>query len=300
MLKVLKPNKNKLVTNGGYTKEHRGYDHSGKGDPNYYSSFYGIVVQSKNVETRTWIANSKTDPWYVEGKTRKLTTNDYGNFIKIKGEIDGTAVYQLGAHFKPGTVLEEGTEVKKGQVVAQIGSSGNSSGNHSHTEYRDANEVNFEVEFVDETEEPKPIMEDKRQQIIDIYKGTTGEYPSEDEILARLQQNKNRVELIEDILTGDGRAQTKWKLVWGVNQTNMDNPTVIDEYKEAFDKIKELLKLKPTDNNAEILGTIRGLLEKITELEKASYPQTIYKYQDKDFVYVMRILGLTIITERAR
>lgn len=294
-MKVLPPTKNKL--NHGYTTKHHGYDFDDVPDTNYYSSFHGVVVNCKNNETRTWIANKPGDPFYEEGKTRKLRTEDYGNYIKIKAEVDGKTVYQLGAHFRPGTVLEKGTEVKKGQVVAQADpkGTGNSSGGHSHTEYRDDNEASFAVEFSEEEEAPEPIMEDKRQQIIDIYKGTTGEYPSEDEISARLQQGKNRVELIEDILTGDGRAKARWEAAWGVTSTNWKE--VAKGYQDAFESLKDLFKMSPVENTQEVLGKVAKLKEDYEKLVKESKPQTIYKYQDVDYQKVLQFMNLVLIIE---
>src|SRR3990167_10369186 len=178
-MKVLRPTNNKQT--GGYSSDHKGYDHDDIPDPNYKSSFFGKVVQAKNNETRNWLANKAGDPYKPATGTRKLMTEDYGNYIKIKGEVDGKAVYQLGAHFKQGTVLPVGTEVKRGQVVAQIGNTGNSTAKHCHTEYRDEKNINFSVQFIDEdTPAPKPEnnMVTKEQVIIDSYKATTGEYPS--------------------------------------------------------------------------------------------------------------------------
>jgi hypothetical protein len=294
-MKVLKPNRNKVT--GGYTDDHHGYDHSGTGDSNYYSSFHGTVVQAKNSETRQWKANTKTDPYFIEGKTRKLKTEDYGNYIKIKGIVDGKTYYQLGAHFKVGTVLSVGTEVKKGQVVAQVGSTGNSTGNHSHTEYRDENEKNFPVEFVDEEEDPKPIMEDKRQQIIDLYKGTTGEYPSEDELSARLQKNENRVELVEDLLRGDGRSKARWTKEWGINPLASE-PIIVEAYKESYEHLKELLGLVPADNTEDVEGRVRQLLIKVADLEKQTLPKIIYRLEGKDFEKGFQIGNIVLIIEK--
>lgn len=296
MLKVLKPNRNKQT--GGYTPDHHGYDHSGSGDQNCYSSFYGVVVQSKNSEERTWQVNTPSDPYKVQGKTRKLLTEDYGNYIKIKGEVDGQVVYQLTAHLKKGTVLSTGTEVKKGQIVAQIGSTGNSTGPHSHTEYRDVNNVNFAVEFVDEEPSPTPIMEDKKQTIIDLYKGITGEYPNDDEISNRLQQNKNKVELIVDLLTGDGRSKIRWAKLWGVGQLSTDWEQVANQYKQTYEDLKGVLKLSMSADTEEVAGRVQGLLNRIVELEKATTPEIIYKLDGKDFNRILKIGNITIIMEK--
>jgi hypothetical protein len=296
-MKVLKPNKNKLTQ--GFSTGHRAYDHSGTGDPNYYSSFHGVIVQAKNSETRQWIANTKTDPWFVEGKTRKLRTEDYGNYCKVKSEVDGKVFYQLGAHFKTGTVLPVGTEVKKGQTIAQVGSTGNSTGNHSHTEYRDENDKNIEVEFVDEEEPPKPVMEDKRQQIIDLYKGVTGEYPNEDEISLRLQKNPNRVELIEDLLRGDGRSKSRWTKEWGIDSTSSD-PVVIEAYKESYEHLKHLLGLVGADNTEDVEGKVKQLVDRNKELEAAIVPKIVYRLEGRDFERGIRIGNIALIIEKLK
>jgi hypothetical protein len=283
-MKVLKPNKNKLTQ--GYSDKHKGYDHSGNGDQNYYSSIYGKVVQAKNSETKNWTNN------------KALTTADYGNYIKIKGEVDGKTVYQLGAHFKQGTVLPIGTEVKTGQVIAQIGNTGNSTAPHSHTEYRDENNHNFPVEFVDEQAQNPTMDKAKEQIIIDTYKAVTGEYPNDDEKKATLQKNENSVELIEDLLRGDGRSKVRWLAEWGVEDNNQDFLTTIEAYKDTFYKLKEILKLPVGANNEDVLGRVAGLVESLREAKEALVPKVVYKLQDKDFTKVFSISNLIIIMEK--
>lgn len=297
-MKVLRPVKNKL--NGGFTSKHHGYDFDDVPDTNYYSSFHGVVVKSKNTEIRTWIANTDSDPYKKlnkDGKIvkRELRTEDYGNFIKIKAEVDGKTIYQLGAHFRPGTVLSEGTEVKKNQVIAQSDQkgTGNSSGSHSHTEYRDENEKSFDVEFVDEEEEPKPVKEDKRQQITDIYKGTTGEYANEDEISARLQENKNRVEMIEDRLRGDTRAKNKWLGEWGIDR-DLSFKTLAESYRLTFEDIKAMLHLGPADNTEEVVAKIQKLIDSQKQQE------IIYKVEGVDFTSVIKFSIYRIIIEKPK
>lgn len=284
-MKVLKPSKNKITQ--GYSTKHKGYDHSGKGDKNYYSSFHGVVVQAKNSETKNWINNGT------------LTTEDYGNYVKLKAQVDGKTVYQLGAHFETNSVLKVGTEVKKGQVVAQIGNTGNSTGAHSHTEYRDENNKNFPVEFVDETEEEKPPteMKDKKQEIIDAHKATTGVYPNDDEINADLQQNRNLLDLIEGKLHGDHRAKERWLSEWGISQTDTKWEEIAKSYQDTFQRLKEIYGLTPADNTEEVLGFAIRSVERIKELEKQQEPKTIYKYEGKDFE-VYRFLGFKLLIER--
>jgi hypothetical protein len=290
MIRVKRPVGKDNRQTQGYSVKHKGYDHSAKGDPNYYSSFVGVVTQSKNSETKNWI-NSGT-----------LTTADYGNYIKIKAVVDGQTIYQLGAHFQTGSVLPVGTQVQAGQVVAQIGNTGNSTGAHSHTEYRDSDNKNFPVEFTDQVEAgdngtQQPM--DKKQQIIDAYLGTRPDTPpSDDEINARLQQNKNPVELVRDILGGDGNAKRYWLDHWGVKPDDINWQVIAEQYKENYNDLKSTLGLPVSADTEEVMGKVRGLLERVTELEKAVEPKVIYRLEGKDYEKVIKFGNLAIILEK--
>jgi len=260
MLKVLRPSKNKQT---GNPKSHGypAYDFDDIPDPNYYSSLYGKIVQAKNSETKSW----------TKKKGEKLTTNDYGNYCKIKGEIDGKTVYQLGAHFKQGTVLPVGTEVKRGQVVAQAGKTGNvkamggGDGSHSHTEYRGADNKNFAVEFVDKVEESMDTQT-KEQIIIDVYKAETGEYPTEDEKKWRLQENLNTVELIESV-HGDDRFIEKWVKPL-MPEEDTDLVEELKTHRDQESKLKEILKLPEGVDNAKVNGKVSFLFKEYLDKEK--------------------------------
>jgi len=144
---VLRPSKNALT--GKYTSTHRGYDHDDVPLKNYYASFDGKCTQVVNTWNTSWIANTPSDPWYVFGKTRPLTTNDYGNFLKI---VSPAGITQLAAHFPKDCIfIKPGDTVKRGQVIGfapgTADDTGNSTGGHTHTEYRNSAGVNIEVEF---------------------------------------------------------------------------------------------------------------------------------------------------------
>ena len=130
LMKVFRPSKNPLTQD--YSSTHKGYDFSGKGDQNIYASFDGIIVECKNDETNNWIAGN-----------RPLTTADYGNYAKIKG-IEG---FQLVAHALPYTLLPKGAAVLIGEVIGQIGNTGNSTAKHLHGEYKFLNGINTPVDF---------------------------------------------------------------------------------------------------------------------------------------------------------
>ncbi len=58
--------------------------------------------------------------------------NDYGKMIVIKHNSDFSTVYAHNSE----NIVEEGNEVKKGQVIGRVGNSGNASGYHLHFEVR--------------------------------------------------------------------------------------------------------------------------------------------------------------------
>lgn len=288
-MKVLKPTQNKLTQD--YSSSHKGYDHDdkdskGKVNENYCSSFYGKVVQAKNSETRNWVANTASDPYKPATGKRKLLTEDYGNYIKIKSEIGGKVYYQLAAHFKVGTVLPVGTDVAKGQVIAQIGNTGNSTGSHVHTEYRDSNNECFEVEFIDKEETPPMETQTKEQIIIDSYKATTGEYPTDDEKKFRLQQNKNTLELIEDLLKGDGRSKPRWLKIWGIKEVE-DN--VANNYETTVSDIREILRvvgIVPGDDTEKVEAKISELVKFYQDHKDDNKPKVTISLEGKDLHYI--------------
>lgn len=271
MQQVLRPVSKENPLTGGYTVKHKGYDHDDKPDQNYYASFSGIVSQAKNSETKNW-RNKGT-----------LTTNDYGNYLIITGKIDGKTIKQLGAHFEPETVLQKGTQVNAGQIVAKIGNTGNSTGSHCHTEYRDSNNHNFEVDFIDSIPADTKCFLTKEQFSIDGRKATLGEYPNDDEKAADLQMSKNAVEYLEGWLKGDPRARNKWLEEWGIDQTQTKWFKVAEDYKQANEDLKVVLGMPLDADTQEISGRVQGILESNLELEKLQKPKTIYKYHSEDF-----------------
>lgn len=295
-MKVLLPSKNKQTQ--GYSNSHKGYDHSGRGDVNYYSSIYGKVVISKNSETKNWLANKDTDPYKDDSRRPGLITEDYGNYIKIKGEVDGKTVYQLGAHFEPGSVLSQGTEVKAGQVVAKIGNTGNSTAKHCHTEYRDTDNKNFRVEFISEVEKP-PMEELPKDSVIrDFYKASKETF-SDDEVNRWLQENKNLYEIFTSVLEGDGAVREHLLGMWGIEvDTNKDK--LVEQQRETILSIKDVLRrvgLESGQDSEAMVAKLEWLVDQYEELKDKQVPKVIYKYEDKDFSKIIKLWNLVLIME---
>ena len=186
------------------------------------------------------------------------------------------------AHLATGTVVKRGEEIKAGQVVGQIGNTGNSTARHLHAEYRDEENKNFPVTFVSEIKE-KVDTQTKEQIIKDAYFAITGEYPSPDALKARLQKNENTSDLIYDLLNGDGKSKVRWLELWGEGKTDVTLVKKLEEYQDTMQKIKEILRIRVGDNTEDILGELTGRLERITELEKLQIPATIYKHEGKEY-----------------
>lgn len=134
---VIRPSKNRITCDPkchGYLA----WDFAGlEGDQFIRSSIDGEIIEAKYNETRNWLAFTSNDP-FKNARNGKLLTSDYGNYLKIKGSI-----IHLVTHLKANTGLPIGTKVKAGQIIAEVGSSGNSSGKHSHNEYRTLNGTNI-------------------------------------------------------------------------------------------------------------------------------------------------------------
>lgn len=161
-MQVVSPSKNAI--NGPYTSSHKGYDHDDVPDKRYYASVDGKVTHVTNTFTTSWIANDKnSDPYYTNGN-RPLRTEDFGNFFKILGD---NGITQLAAHFpKDGILVKVGQRVKAGELVAippgNHNDTGNSTGGHTHTEYRNAQGANIEVTFIAGVPMPETIVVEKK------------------------------------------------------------------------------------------------------------------------------------------
>jgi hypothetical protein len=130
-MRVHKPSNNAITQ--GYSAGHRGYDFAGNGLPDEVrAGKSGTIIERVDTFTTNWRT------------TGALTTRDYGNYIKIKHDDGG---FELHAHLRKGSSLVEGTKVTAGQIVARIGNTGNSTGPHLHSEYRNASSINQVAEF---------------------------------------------------------------------------------------------------------------------------------------------------------
>lgn len=151
-MKLIRPTNNPIT--GPYTQTHKGYDFAGLNLPDEVrAGMDGLVVETSNLYNTSWI------------NTGVLTTRDYGNYIKVKHD-DGTI--ELHAHLKKDSMLTIGTRVKAGQIIARIGNTGNSSGPHVHSEFRTAQNVNTEVEFINALTPPMENVEQLKQKIKDL------------------------------------------------------------------------------------------------------------------------------------
>jgi hypothetical protein len=66
-------------------------------------------------------------------------SDGYGNYIKIIHEIDGSTWMTIYAHLSPSCLVKEGDKVRRGQIIAQSGHNGYSTGPHLHFEVRKDN-----------------------------------------------------------------------------------------------------------------------------------------------------------------
>ena len=114
---------------GSDTKDHRGVDISGGSlsNTNIIAAKDGIVVYPTE-------GSSVSCP---SGNTQSNCGGGYGNYVIIQ-HSDGN--YTLYGHLYENSILvKSGDKVEQGQVIAKMGSSGNSTGAHLHFEVREGN-----------------------------------------------------------------------------------------------------------------------------------------------------------------
>lgn len=123
------------------------YDSPVDGDwKQYISSLFGWRVHPihmvENFHTGLDIANPEGEPLYAifEGMVKEVgyDANGYGHYIIIQDKRGNTALY---AHCSS-IVSSQGSEIKTGDIIARVGSTGTSTGSHLHLELKDS-EGNF-------------------------------------------------------------------------------------------------------------------------------------------------------------
>ena len=217
-MKVVRPTNN--IQTQGYSANHRGYDHAGLNLPDEVKAGQdGVIIERVDIYNSSWINNGT------------LTTKDYGNYIKIR-HADGS--FELHAHLKQGSSLNIGTQVKAGQIVARIGNTGNSTGPHLHSEYRNSENVNISVEFINAPNLPEPPIDPTLQHKASVGDRVWSPFNFNGKTIVQSTE-KDNLEFVAWIKSNVGRAG-KWdKLAQLAGFTgSTENITI----KEMYDKIK--------------------------------------------------------------
>lgn len=124
------PSQTRITTaygSAGYVG-HTGVDFACSSGSNVVAAESGTVILSKDITSHSYCSCSYTGGGY----------HSYGRYIVImhdKKNSAGNYVYTLYAH-NSSRLVSEGQRVKKGQIIAKSGSTGNSSGPHCHFEVR--------------------------------------------------------------------------------------------------------------------------------------------------------------------
>lgn len=127
----------RITTN--FSSGHPAKDYAEPNGTPLYAKQAGKIIAVKNDERRQWLANTTSDPFRRKNSkgqwiSRNLITEDYGNYIIIQ-HAEGFS--SLDAHMLPfSATVKVGDTVKIGQKIGEIGSTGNSTGNHVHDELR--------------------------------------------------------------------------------------------------------------------------------------------------------------------
>lgn len=240
---VFSPSPNKL--NRGFSSSHPGYDHDDVPDNNAVCSLIdAVVIQVVDKYDTSWVQGQPQDPT-PDG----LTTEDYGNFRKLKGfSIDGVQLYQITAHLQKGTDLKVGQKLQPGDVIGLAGNNttdtGNSTGGHTHNEYRDMNNQAVEVSFSSATVPAKDPMSEKTK--------TDAEWQVE-----RDERNKNW-----DLYNSEVEARAKDKKDFEKRISSLDT-----QLQETRSKLETALKNQATATPQKDIDEVKRLMQEAHEQE---------------------------------
>jgi murein DD-endopeptidase MepM/ murein hydrolase activator NlpD len=127
---------------GRYAIDFMKLDDSGRlapSHPDLVSDWYGYAADVLAVADAT-VASTRDDfkePATVSGREHVTADQATGNYISIKLENGNYAFYE---HLKPGSIrVRPGQKIKRGEVIASLGFTGQSSGPHLHFHVADNN-----------------------------------------------------------------------------------------------------------------------------------------------------------------
>jgi len=128
---------------------HGGIDISDYGEHYIIAATNGVVVDIVDNKVNYSLDNKVCKGGYIES---------YGNFVLIEHSNGTTTRY---AHLKTGTInVEEGEEVRQGQIIAMMGTSGCSTGVHLHFEViNSATNQRLDPNIYVSSNNPRPVDE---------------------------------------------------------------------------------------------------------------------------------------------
>lgn len=201
------------VLTGSFSSSHKGFDFDDIPDNRAVACLDGVVQQSVFKYSNSWLQGRSGDP-----TPESLTTEDYGNFLKIK-HADGT--FSLYAHLSPdGPKLEVGAIVKRGQVIARIGHTGNSTGAHLHFEFRNSSNQSISVSF----DPYQPISTEKT-------------YSQQEWQVERDERNKNWDLYQAQIKETVRQAESFREQIKTLTQTNKDQGAELTKLLASYDEL---------------------------------------------------------------
>lgn len=277
------------VITGPYSDSHPGIDYAYPDGEPVYASESGTVVIANTTETRQWLANQESDPYKLPNGKRALRTADYGNMLKIQHDNGYSTLY---AHLRYGSIIPRiGTFVKKGQKIAEVGSTGNSTGNHLHWEVREDDkainpgpltDTSFTEYFINSAPADNTSMTDQEKKDIESmkrlreYNGVFYEAKHVIEYIEKLTAERNNLGL--EISKKDDKIKelekqlddgNDWKSKYDTLELNTDERIKAERDKAIID-MEAQLKIQHNSfiqEHALELNDLRGKIETLENRE---------------------------------